>query len=118
MRGAVEGYQLAHLARHCDYVAGCGVVDKEGVLTLPDSKVRGLVDLCGEQLQLFIGHPDQHVAPVIAMRQAPHRRAEDVVLPPRRAGEKSPSPERVRQPERAAAIDPQQLGELTKRDRL
>src|SRR5271156_550612 len=118
MRGAIEGHQFAHLACHRDYVAGRCVVDEQSVFALADSKVRSLVDLRGQQLQLLIGHPDQHVAPVIAMRQTPHRRAEDVVLPPRRAGEKSASPKRVCQPERAAAIDSQQLRELTERDRL
>src|ERR1700760_3421726 len=52
------------------------------------------------------------------MRQAPHRGAEDVILTPRRTGEKSAPPERVRQPERAAAIDPQQLREFSERDGL
>src|ERR1700688_1623184 len=118
MRGAVEGHQLAHLSRHRDYVAGRRVVDEQSVLALADRQVRRLVDLRRQQLQLLIGHPDQHVAPVVAMRQAPHGRAEDVVLPPRRAGEESPPPECVRQPERAAAVNPQQLSELTKRDRL
>src|ERR1700688_3612875 len=118
MRGAVEGHQLAHLSRHRDYVAGRRVVDEQSVLALADRQVRRLVDLRRQQLQLLIGHPDQHVAPVVAMRQTAHRRAEDVVVPPRGAGEKSASPKRVRQPESAAAIDPQQLSELTKRDRL
>jgi len=118
MRGAVERYQLANLPRHRDYIAGRRVVDKKSIFPLADGKMRGLVDLRRQQLQLLIGNPDQHVAPVVAMGEAPHGRAENVILPARRTGKKSTSPERIRQPEGAAAVNPQQLRKFSERDRL
>jgi hypothetical protein len=50
--------------------------------------------------------------------ETPHRRAQDVILPARRAGKKPASSKGIRKPEGAAPINSQQLGKLSERDGL
>ena len=79
---------------------GCvGAVTNGSVRDLPAAESLGF--------QLFAGGPDQDVAPVIAVGEAPYGRAENVFLPARRASQKPTSPQGVRQPASTAVVDPE-----------
>ena len=82
-----------------------------------DREVRGLSEFAGQLAQVVMEERRQHAA-TVAPGQPPGRGPEDVVLAAFRVGQESALTQRVRQPEDAASVDANEVGELPQRHRF
>ena len=86
---AVKGMEFARPANRRNHATGMRAVDKQHILTLPDRQVCRLIDAGRQQVQIGMGNLHQELAPVVFPRQSPHRRPQQKILPPWRAGQKA-----------------------------
>ena len=114
--GAVERNHFACLSGDRDNLICGGVVDEERVASFADREVDGLVGLSGELLHVLLRDTDEHRAPVVAIRETPHRGAEDKVLATDWVGEETASLEGEREAEYTAAINPDEVRKFVQRN--
>ena len=112
VRGAVQRREFPGLAGDGDDLPGGDlVIDEEHLDALAYREVRRLAERRGELLQLVMKeHPERVTA--VPQRQPPRSGAQDVVPAALRVGQEPALPQGVYQPEDAAAIDPDEIGEL------
>ena len=105
MRGAVQRCEFPGLPGDGDDLPdGNLMVDEEHFDALAHREMRRLTQRGGELLQVVVEERPEHCAPV-PPRQPPRGGPEDVILAALRVGQEPALPERVGQPEHAAAVD-------------
>src|SRR5215472_14686934 len=93
------------------------MVDEQRLADFAHGQVGRLPGLESEPLEMLVTERDKHAAPIALAREAPDRRAENVVLSSVGISQEAAASEGIGEAKDAASVDSEQVGELAERDR-